>query len=72
MSDDKDVYERIARLEEQTKQLHATLVQIDSKQDDLLLEFARYRGRFAGAAMLAGAVITAFKLWGGTIAGWFL
>jgi hypothetical protein len=70
-SDDREIYERLARLEEQSKQQSRALIQIESKQDEMLADLARYRGWTGGVLAVIGLLITAFKLFGGTISGWF-
>jgi hypothetical protein len=71
MSDDKEVYERLARLEEQNKLQNATLLQIEHKQDAMLADLARYRGWTGGVLAVVGLVVAALKLFGGSLAGLF-
>jgi hypothetical protein len=70
MADDKEIYERLARVEEQSKRNYEALVQIESKQDAMLADLARYRGWTGGVLAVVGLLIGAIKLFGATIAGW--
>jgi hypothetical protein len=71
MSDDKEIYERLARLEEQNSQQSRALVQISSKQDAMLADLARYRGWTGGVLAIVGLITAAVKLFGGSLSGMF-
>ena len=67
MSHDKEVYERLARIEEKLEHLD----EIPDKIDELDRELSRYRG-FVGGILLAVSAIGAFlKLAGSSIKDFF-
>jgi hypothetical protein len=75
---DKEVYERITRLEQLVED-HIKLDEkraerlegIEDKFDTLNMELSRYRGTVGGVLLVITAVAAAIKMFGGSIAEFF-
>jgi len=75
---DKEIYERLTRIEtdlehfeKQDEHRDAQLGEISEKLDALQIELSRYRGTVGGILLVVTAVVTALKLFGGTILAYF-
>ncbi len=77
-SRDKEIYERLTRIEtdlghfeKQDQHRDEQLDEIAEKLDALQIELSRYRGTVGGILLVVTAVVTALKLFGGAILGYF-
>ena len=75
---DKEIYERLTRIEtdlehfeKQDEHRDEQLAEISEKLDALQIELSRYRGTVGGILLVVTAVVTALKLFGGTILAYF-
>ncbi len=74
MTDGHEVYERLARIEEQIE-AHAAyddarfrkMEKISTQLDEIQSEFSRYRGAVGGILLLVTAVTTFIKMFGDSI-----
>jgi hypothetical protein len=75
---DIEIYERLTRIETDLE-YHAKsqdrrdeqLEEIAEKLDALQIELSRYRGTVGGILLVVTAIVTALKLFGGTILAYF-
>jgi hypothetical protein len=77
-SRDKEIYERLTRIETDLGHIDKAeaerdekLAEIDSKLDTLSLELSRYRGTVGGVLLVVTALVTFFKLFGTSILEYF-
>lgn len=77
-SRDKEIYERLTRIETDLEHIEKAesgrdeaLTDIGDKLDALQIELSRYRGTVGGILLVVTAVVTALKLFGSTILSWF-
>jgi len=77
-SRDKEIYERLTRIEtdlehfeKQDESRDEQLAEIASKLDTLQLELSRYRGTVGGILLVVTAIVTAIKLFGDSLVSFF-
>jgi len=77
-TESKEIYERLTRIEadlehveESQKARDEQLASIDGRLDALQIELSRYRGTIGGILLVVTAIVTALKLFGGTILEYF-
>jgi len=78
VAEDKEIYERIARIESDLEHIEKSeeardeqLTIIDSKLDALQIELSRYRGTVGGILLVVTAVVTFLKLFGASVLAYF-
>lgn len=63
--------ERLAVLETKVQTLEETLAKIDSGQQEMLLKFTEYRGRWGGIVLTISAVVTFLSFAKDQLITWF-
>lgn len=63
--------ERLAVLETKVQTLEETLAKIDSGQQEMLLKFTEYRGRWGGIVLTISAVVTFLSFAKDQLLTWF-
>ena len=67
MSEDKEIYERLARIEERLEQLD----EVADTVAQLNQQMVRYRGWFGGVLFVVTALVTAVKMFGASVMAFF-
>jgi hypothetical protein len=77
-SRDKEIYERLTRIETDLEHVNRSeaardekLADIDAKLDALSIELSRYRGTVGGVLLVVTALVTFFKMFGAGVLAYF-